>query len=293
MFCHSFLLDYRAYLKDLQEASQAGFDSLHDKAKQLQCKIPSFTSPKKVNFVQGIDKESQERIPTGSLEGRYFALSTHGDGNCLFRAASILAFGDENKHFEMRVRTLVELACNKSYYSKFPKIESGDVQAQEAHETQFQVEVQNTCKESSWASDCHLRALPTLFGRSIKIVFAEGIEYDQRYFIDLKDVLRPRGFYSMLEPLVIMMTNATKEEGPNHFVPLVPAGEYRSSEKGRLKILPIVFIKCLFFIRERSFCLAVIFRTNLFFRQIVIFVNLDKLMFFFCDPTTIIIYLPF
>ena len=53
----------------------------------------------------------------------------------------------------------------------------------------------------------------------------------------------------MLDSLVIIWTSTepSEETMPNHFVPLVPAGEVRSLVKGKLKILLIVFIKCLFF----------------------------------------------
>ena len=273
MFCHSFCLDYKAYLKDLEEASQAGFDSLVSKANQLQREIPSLTMEKKGNFESDIDEESRKIIPIGKLKGEYVALRTYGDGNCLFRAASILAFDDENKHPEMRVRTLVELACYNSHYLNVPDIEESiDVQEREsAREAEFKKEVCSTCKDTTWASDCHVRALPNVFRRSVKIVFAEGVEYNQTYFNDLNEEIPPRDSRSTLEPLVIMMTATSKTTDPNHFVPLVPAGEVRSLGKGRLKILPIVFTKCLFFIQERSFCLAVIFRTDHFFRQMVFF----------------------
>ena len=32
-----------------------------------------------------------------------------GDGNCLYRSGSIIAFGNENNHVEMRVRTIIEM----------------------------------------------------------------------------------------------------------------------------------------------------------------------------------------
>ena len=53
----------------------------------------------------------------------------------------------------------------------------------------------------------------------------------------------------MLDSLVIIWTSTepSEETMPNHFVPLVPAGEVHSLVKGKLKILLIVFIKCLFF----------------------------------------------
>ena len=39
-----------------------------------------------------------------------------GDGNCLFRSASKLVFGNEGHHIEMRARCVVELLCESDYY---------------------------------------------------------------------------------------------------------------------------------------------------------------------------------
>ena len=83
-FLNSFILDYEAYLKDLQEASRAGFDDLCIRANQLKREIPSLTLKEKGNFVPDIDEKSQKLIPTGKLNGKYVALRTKGDGNCLY-----------------------------------------------------------------------------------------------------------------------------------------------------------------------------------------------------------------
>ena len=36
-----------------------------------------------------------------------------GDGNCLYRSLSLILFGSEDNHIEIRVRTVIELACNE------------------------------------------------------------------------------------------------------------------------------------------------------------------------------------
>ena len=41
-----------------------------------------------------------------------------GDGNCLFWSISLVLFGDEDHHCELRVRSSVELACNIHAYMK-------------------------------------------------------------------------------------------------------------------------------------------------------------------------------
>ena len=57
-----------------------------------------------------------------------------------------------------------------------------------------------------------------------------------------------------MEPQVIMWTSTQTSEAME-----------RSLGKGKLKIRPMIFTKiCIFFIQEKSFCLAVIFRTDHF-----------------------------
>ena len=297
-----FFLGYEAYLKDLLEASQAGFGSLCLRANQLKREIPPLTLKEKGNFVSDIDEKSQKLIPTGKLNGEYVALRTKGDGNCLYRAASILACGHERKHLEMRVRTVVELACHKSHYLNVPNIEERicaieqyiqrkssregrDKYSEELNksvlEVDFEEEVRDTCKYSAWASDWHLQVLPTIFRRPVKIVFPEGIRELDEFFNDI----RPRDRCSMLEPLVIMWTSTEPSEEMvlNHFVPLVPLGNVCSLGKGKFKTIGMfstVFTKCLFFIQEKSFCLAVIFRADHLFYQIVVLLTWVNLFFF-------------
>ena len=270
-----FFLDYKAYLKKLEDASEGGFDDLFDKANQLRPEIPPLIMRKKGSFDSDIDEMSRKLIPTGKLNGEHIALRTKGDGNCLFRAASILAFGDESKHLEMRVRTLLELACNKLRYLNDPNNKQR-IHAEERYilrkssrkrrdecseeldtlnlEVYFKQVVRETCKESNSAVVWHLLALPTVFWRSVKIVFPEVTEDIRELQECFKDAIDPCGGRSMLDPLVIMWTSIKplEEMKLNHFVPLVPAGEVHSLGKGKLKIFLIVFTKCLFFCSRRK-----------------------------------------
>lgn len=42
--------------------------------------------------------------------------SVYGDGNCLFRSFSLLCFGNQEHHIEMRCRAILELLCNPDFY---------------------------------------------------------------------------------------------------------------------------------------------------------------------------------
>ena len=45
-------------------------------------------------------------------------MQSYGDGNCLFRSISLIVFGHENYHTELRVHTIIELTFNEELYLK-------------------------------------------------------------------------------------------------------------------------------------------------------------------------------
>ena len=44
-------------------------------------------------------------------------VQVYGDGNCLFRAASVLAKGNEDSHLELRLRTALEIGEKTGFYA--------------------------------------------------------------------------------------------------------------------------------------------------------------------------------
>ena len=62
-----------------------------------------------------IDFYSQQLIPADELT-EFIPLETLGDGSCFFRSISKQIYGDESLHEELRLRAIVKLALNESYY---------------------------------------------------------------------------------------------------------------------------------------------------------------------------------
>ena len=62
-----------------------------------------------------IDFYSQQLIPADELT-EFVPLETLGDGSSFFRSISKQIYGDESLHEELRLRAIVELALNESYY---------------------------------------------------------------------------------------------------------------------------------------------------------------------------------
>ena len=63
-----------------------------------------------------IDFSFWDLIPTEHDYAEFVALKTFGDGNCCFRAASLMLLGTEQNHLEIRVHTIVELAKYSLFY---------------------------------------------------------------------------------------------------------------------------------------------------------------------------------
>ena len=92
-------------------------------------------------------------------------MKTTGDGNCLYRAASIHLCGTEEKHIELRVRSIVELATHyladedllariaaQERVLNMRWIQIGSVVNAEIINHVFEQEIIDSCVLNSWAS---------------------------------------------------------------------------------------------------------------------------------------------
>ena len=132
-----------------------------------------------------IDFYSQQLIPADELT-EFVPLETLGDGSCFFRSISKQIYGDESLHEELRLRAIVELALNESYYLSDEEL-CDRIRAQEwtfrgngadsmdpvVLMTVFREEVKATCNLSTYASFWHLQAIANVLNRKIKSVYPE------------------------------------------------------------------------------------------------------------------------
>ena len=225
-------------MKQIEHAKGSGFECLKSVCNSIKEKLPPLELHEDIDFSSNeVDSYSQKLVPK-TKASVYVALSTTGDGNCFFRAASILAFGHEDKHEEMRLRIIVELATNSEFYLQDKDIKQR-IEAQEQLlipstekksvkidsnilKTEFEVDVLQTVSSSTWASDWHLQALGTVLNRLVQSVFPEcgSIKVKEYY----NALFCPRCCDPEKECVTIMWTrtgdNATQFI-PNHFVPLI------------------------------------------------------------------------
>ena len=252
-------------MQDIRLAEGKGFQDLKEKCASI--KLPALQMAKEEDFFWNelqFDWTSQELLPPdkGTM---YRALNTTTDGNCFFRTASILAFGNERNHEEMRVRTVIELACNSDFYLEGEDIErmliaeaqaregeapdlhsnnedgSPSILGPEALKGIFESEVRHSTHERFWACHWHLQALATVLNRQVRSVYPEGGGKEIKKY--LNTLILPRCCdknIKMEEPVAVMWTQTTISDPfkPNHFVPLIPVNKIPSNKaEGEVTII--------------------------------------------------------
>lgn len=243
------LPDYKTLLQEIRLAAGKGFQDLKEQCASL--KLPALQMAEEEEFLWDElqpDGTSQKLLPPDK-GSRYSALKTTADGNCFFRTASILAFGNEHKHDEMRVRIVIELACNSDFYLKDKDIEkmliaeAQELEADEApdlHSSRgqptstlgpealrgiFETEVRRTTRDKIWACHWHLQALAAVLNRQVLSVYPECGGKEIKKYLNI--VILPRCCdekIKMKEPVALMWTQANRSSPfkPDHFVPLIP-----------------------------------------------------------------------
>ncbi|XP_070200577.1 uncharacterized protein [Littorina saxatilis] len=166
----------------------------------------------------------------------------YGDGNCLPRCASVLAFGHEENHLEMRVRIITEIANNSDAYfsntlssvvkdlpkkaAMYSEEFTGQVLTPKVVEEILKQDLRRSIKPGKWMGILHLYATATILNTSIESIYPEGVGYNVRG--DLAHCVDPvRGSGKPTE-YGIMWTHTRGFHGPNaawapnHFVVCVP-----------------------------------------------------------------------
>ena len=162
-------------------------------------------------------------------------LKTVGDGNCLFRAASIAVYNDESQHMRLRRLVFQEMRDNPEWYDKDdPNYCSPFGNDLGIHLENYSYYFVTTPKDGVWSDINHILALSAVLNVPILSYFPSN----QRAVNSFSRVLIGRNVSSTAtsDTKIKIMWTSTKAPGrienfvPNHFVPLV---SYKSDEKYR------------------------------------------------------------
>ena len=177
--------------------------------------------------------------------------SVYGDGNCLFRSFSLLCFGSEDKHIEMRCRAVLELLCNADFYLSTEMLANeknkmstlgiisaicvSDKFQQKKVMEGFIDSIRQSTIISNWdsVSFWHVTALASVCKRRVRSIYPATqvkISYKSKLRYLLNRLILPNMQNESEEKqniLYIMWTNIhltdkRKAWRPNHFVPCLP-----------------------------------------------------------------------
>lgn len=218
--------------------------------KKTFCPLPSQEVRTFENTEKTVDKVSLTLMPNDiplSDEALHPAV-IYGDGNCLPRSASVLAYGHENKHKEMRERIVCELVKNADKYldNKYMKIgmnPDGNCDVIKTFASYsglyvgtrlnkatirklYELEVLSVCKNGEFMGLWQLASLANVLSCPVVSVYPKYGSHTVRR--DMHRIFYPFENVSKANAVHILWTNtdgAEKEEKEftvNHFVVLMP-----------------------------------------------------------------------
>ena len=171
-----------------------------------------------------------------------------GDGNCLYRSLSLILFGSEDNHIEMRVKTVIELACNEKQSTdekvfmemaeySYDGIMEYIVQVSISDEAlvpndiqaSFRNETLTSAKDGQYSSILHLLAICNVIQKPLNSVYPKaqnpGVDRDvhNQVFFPIGQIYYPENLDGMVT-ILWTHTSDTKLKGwkPNHFVSCFP-----------------------------------------------------------------------
>ena len=117
---HSFKMesvDYGSLLQHLNLCTNRS--QLVETADNILINLPQICHPSsfrgQITSLSEVDWVSHSIYPEDASPD-LFPRTVIGDGNCLFRSGSVIVYGNESHHIELRLRTNIELLTNLEYY---------------------------------------------------------------------------------------------------------------------------------------------------------------------------------
>ncbi|XP_078586291.1 uncharacterized protein LOC144868192 [Branchiostoma floridae x Branchiostoma japonicum] len=209
--------------------------------------------PCTVNNVQhNIDYVALDLYPTDA-DYNYTPVNTAGDGNCLYRAASIGICGEDTLYMELRTRTVLEMIHNIAIYTNETSnmdllraeseivlqnyapfsANSGDYNTSDpiAIMALYIEDIKSACQNRSWGNAWHMAALASAIHRPIVSIYPQYNARFRHLFNRTFEPLQNDG----LQPIHIMWSRCSGRSGrqfqPDHFVACLLIGSHRKQRK--------------------------------------------------------------
>lgn len=200
-----------------------------------------------VALASTVDEAAVNLMPSDvpHLPSNSWPIMIVGDGNCLPRCGSLLAYGSEAYHLEIRLRVALELILHKECYLDSEYLSRGLSGGQKmtpeqiAHVSEsylgqhltpsvvaqiFSKEINQTLKQGEYMGIWQLFALSSVLGKPIFSVYPHRGNINQRQ--EMHRLILPREG-TVRDPVFVMWSSCREEMPmeywiPNHFVVLLP-----------------------------------------------------------------------
>ena len=185
-----------------------------------------------VSCEHAIRDETSTELMSSDANPCLVPMKSFGDGNCFYRSLSLVVFGNEESHMELRVRTIVELALNEKSY--LDEKTFTDMAEYSLRESSFRNEVMMTAKDGKYSSILHLLGSCNVLQKPINSIYPEaqntGVDRDvhNQVFFPVGNIYYPETLDGIIT-ILWTHTHDTKLKGwkPNHFVSCFPENHTR------------------------------------------------------------------
>ena len=236
---------FKHILSDLcNHIRRMGRDELRTVAQTIWSKMSKFPLPTvyhgwSVHKVNSVDTQSSLVIPSDVLDN-IFPVKVGADGNCLYRSFSVLVFGHEEFHIEIRVRCLLAMILRAKHMispammgeetidifsdlAGYTGDSDADVRSENGRYDIIWKTLQNRSEEGKWANFWHVAAMASALNNQIRLIYPHRnipIDCKQRHVLN-------RVIHSATknnnENLNVMWTWSSLPKShkskPDHFVP--------------------------------------------------------------------------
>ena len=159
---------------------------LCDVAKEQEQDLQAYATDGVLSYMYDnldIDSSAQSLYPDDE-EKNVLPVQVYGDGNCAYRSLSVLCFGHQRFHEEIRVKTVIEMALNKEHYLNDVMLGEQDGRSTVRRLAQtsgsgsngslndiYEKEVLKSCRNGHWAGIWQLCAFSSVSGHPIRSIY--------------------------------------------------------------------------------------------------------------------------
>ncbi|UZO19300.1 uncharacterized protein OCT59_010597 [Rhizophagus irregularis] len=190
------------------------------------------------------DNKAMKLIP--EKYANHICIKSTPNGNCFFNSASLIAFGHEDNHMQLRLAVMIELMANADHYLQ-QEIFEQDIFYRDKALDNINMETQNNsfkkaseyiselklmCKPNSWCSMIAFFGLASVLHRPIESLFPQtGNTFMNQIY---NRIIMPRQGDHFYPHCIIMWSSISAKDfqssgKSNHFVPVFKRKEYEQS----------------------------------------------------------------